>query len=362
MLKKLLIAAALAAGLPLAIVALYLAWMTATDFRPKPALNLEIRNNARVNLKKGVPFSVLTFNIGYCGMDAGADFFMDGGKGSRGRSLEATQAILRRIAAFLAGEKSDLVLLQEVDRRATRSYRVDQVEELERSLAGLGSVFAVNYKVPWVPVPLTRPMGAVHSGLLTLSRYHLLAAIRRQLPGNEAWPRQLAELDRCLSECRLSLEGGGELVLYNLHLSVFDKGGGIRRQQLADLRGRLLAERQKGNYVIAGGDWNHGLRGCARPLAGPAGAPGRLAATMAPSSWYRELPADFTPPGFSWALDPTTPTVRSSAVAYKPGVNFVAVIDGFLVSDNIEVQQVAVRDLAFQNSDHNPVTAVLVLR
>lgn len=353
MLRGVLFALALAAGLLLLIVALYLAFMTATDYRPPAAVSLQVRGNAATPLDRGAPVSVLTFNIGYGGMDAEADFFMDGGRGSRGRSLERTRASLRRIAAFLAAEKADLVLLQEVDLRATRSHRVDERRELEAALPGYGSVFAVNYRVPWVPVPLLHPMGAVQSGLLTFSRFPVRAATRLRLPGSEPWPRQLAELDRCLGECRLPVRGGGELVLLNLHLSVFDKGGRIRRQQLDFLKTRLLAEFQKGNHVIAGGDWNHGL---------PGSDPGRFPASMPRSRWYMDLPPGFTPPGFRWAVDPSRPTVRSSATPYRRGESFVAVIDGFLVSANVEVRGVSVRDLGFENSDHNPVGAVFVLR
>jgi endonuclease/exonuclease/phosphatase family metal-dependent hydrolase len=348
-----LLAVSLAAGLLLLIVALYLAFMTATDYRPPAELALETGNNAAAVLARGTPFSVLTFNIGYCGMEAGADFFMDSGRGSRGRSREQTRRNLERIAAFLDREKADLLLLQEVDRRASRSFQVDERRELERRFAGYGSVFALNYKVPWVPVPLLHPMGAVQSGLLTFSRFRVRSALRRRLPGQEGWPRQLAELDRCALESRLPLAGGGELVLFHLHLSVFDKGGRIRRQQLAYVRERLLAEFQKGNHVIAGGDWNHGL---------PGSDPKRFPASRPRSRWYMELPPDFTPPGFRWALDPTVPSVRSSASPYRRGESFVAVIDGFLVSANVEVRSVGTRDLGFENSDHNPVTAVLVLK
>ena len=351
--RKVLKIAVLSAALLLLAVALYLGYMTATDFRPEAVTDLEIENNTAVILEKGVPFSLLTFNIGYGGMDAGADFFMDGGRGSRSRSLGQTRANLQGIAACLAAAKADLVLLQEVDLKATRSYHLNERSELEAGLSGYGSSFAVNYKVPWVPVPLRRPMGAVHSGLLTFSRLRVGAALRRQLPGSEAWPRQLAELDRCLGECRLPVQGGRELVLINLHLSVFDRGGKIRRQQLTYLRQRLLEEYRNGNYVIAGGDWNHGL---------PGSSPGRFKKTMRQPDWYMALPSDFTPPGFIWALDPSRPTIRASRTAYRPLQSFVAIIDGFLVSPNVEVRSATVRDLGFIHSDHNPVLAVMILK
>jgi endonuclease/exonuclease/phosphatase family metal-dependent hydrolase len=340
------------AALPLLAFGLYLAFMSVADYRPAAEIELTTEGDPAARLARGAPFTVLTFNIGYGGMDAGADFFMDGGRGSRGASRERTRAAVGRIAAFLAAEQPDLALLQEVDRRATRSYGIDEPREIAARLPAHGRVFALNYKVPWVPVPVLKPMGAVTSGLLTLSRFRVSSARRLQLPGQEAWPRRLAELDRCLSECRLMLAGGGELVLFNLHLSVFDRGGRIRRQQLAYLRERLLAERRKGSFVIAGGDWNHGL---------PGSDPGRFRWTREKPAWYMDLPAGFPPDGFRWAIDGSRPTIRASSTPYRPGESFVAVIDGFLVSDGIDVRGVAVRDLGFADSDHNPVIAEFVI-
>jgi endonuclease/exonuclease/phosphatase family metal-dependent hydrolase len=340
-------------GLLALVVLLYLAFMTITDYRPAKAINLEIKNNRAATLKKGVPLSILTFNIGYCGLDAGEDFFMDGGTGSRCTSLEQTQSNLKNITSFLSREKADLMVLQEVDSKSSRSYQVNELDYLEKNLAGYGTIFAVNYKVPWVPVPLTRPMGAVMSGLLTFSRFNVRSAVRYRFPGSEAWPRQLAELDRCFIEIRLPLAGGKKLVLLNSHLSAFDKGGRIRKLQLEYMKKRLLDEYEKGNYVIAGGDWNHGL---------PGTDPKFFKATMARPGWYVLLPEDFTPSGFAWAVDKTMPTVRNNGSAYKEGENFVAIIDGFLVSPNVEIIKVTGHNLAFQNSDHNPVSAVFVLK
>ncbi|HOW44867.1 MAG TPA: endonuclease/exonuclease/phosphatase family protein [Candidatus Aminicenantes bacterium] len=340
------------AALPFLVFGLYLVFMSLADYRPGPEIGLETEINPAVRLKRGTPFTVMTLNIGYGGMDAGADFFMDGGRGSRGASRERTGAAVGRIAAFLAAEHPDLALLQEVDRRATRSYGIDELHGIAGRLPAHGRVFALNYKVPWVPVPLNKPMGAVTSGLLTFSRFHVDVARRLRLPGKEPWPRQLAELDRCLCECRLPLAGGGELVLFNLHLSAFDRGGRIRRLQLEFLRERLLAERRKGSGVIAGGDWNHGL---------PGSDPGRFRWTGPRPAWYVEMPDGFPPAGFRWAVDAGRPTVRASSTPYRPGESFVAVIDGFLVSDNVEVRRVAVRDLGFADSDHNPVVAEFVI-
>ena len=327
--------------------------MSVTDYKPQETIKLDINNKQVESIKKGVPISVMTFNIGYCGLDAGQDFFLDGGTMSRSKSLQQTQTNLESIADFLAKEKVDMILLQEVDIKASRSYKINEQDYLLKKLPDYTNTFAVNYKVPWVPVPITHPMGSVYGGIMTLSKYSLESAVRYQFPGGEACPRQLAELDRCFIESRLPVEGNKELILINSHFSAYDKGGKVRKVQLAYLKNRILAEYAKGNYIIVGGDWNHELPGSDPKLF-------KWAGTW--PDWCVYLPEDFTPEGFTWAVDKSVPTVRNNDKAYQEDVNFVAVIDGMLVSPNVEVQKVTGYDLNFQNSDHNPVKGIFVLK
>ena len=56
---------------------------------------------------------------------------------------------------------------------------------------------------------------------------------------------------------RVKTTNNKELVLINLHMSAYDKGGEFRQKQLNMLEEVLQDEYKKGNYVIAGGDWNH---------------------------------------------------------------------------------------------------------
>src|SRR5690242_1218486 len=57
-------------GVPVFIFGVYLLGMVVTDYRPKAVVNL-IVNNSKVDIiKKDKVFTISTFNIGYCGMDA----------------------------------------------------------------------------------------------------------------------------------------------------------------------------------------------------------------------------------------------------------------------------------------------------
>lgn len=330
----------------------FLGYMTWTDYRPLMIENITVENNNDKLLKVGQQVRLISFNIGYCGLDQSQDFFMDGGKMSRSSSREQTQRNLEDITQFLTQELGDFILLQEVDVKSSRSFGLNQAEAFKKAFPGYSSTFALNYLVPWVPVPVLHPMGSVSSGLMTLSGYQIRASNRYQYPGLEKWPRQLFELDRCFVENRVPVDNGKELLLINSHLSAFDEGGLIRKRQLDFLKAHITEEYQKGNYVIVGGDWNHNI---------PGTDPSRFPAEEAWPFWLQTLPADFTPPGFAWAADPTIPSVRTVAVPYRPGYNFLAVIDGFLVSPNITIQEVRGTQLNVTNSDHNPVKAVFVL-
>lgn len=337
----------------IAALAIFLIYITATDYKPPAKAELLANNNNSLMIKHGKPFTVTTFNIGYAGLDQGQDFFMDGGTMSRSRSKGQTEANLNAIADFLSDTRSDLYILQEVDVHSTRSNHINQVQKISHSLQGYSDTFAYNYKVAWVPVPLTHPMGAVQSGLLTLSKFHGSSHTRFDLPGKESWPVQQLELDRAFIESRFPVDNGKELVMINLHLSAFDKGGTIRKQQLDFLEDYIDQQTEKDNYLIIGGDWNHSLPGTDHK---------KFPSKQEWPQWLQPFPDAFGPGDFRWAVDPNTPSVRTLDAAYREGVNFLAVIDGFLVSPNIEIVDVTGHDLNFKNSDHNPVTGKFILK
>ncbi|GGF99954.1 endonuclease/exonuclease/phosphatase family protein [Paenibacillus aceti] len=337
----------------LAVIVIFIIYITASDYKPAAVVALTTDNNPESKLKQGEPFSVTTFNIGYAGLDQGQDFFMDGGTMSRSSSREQTEANLQAIIQFLKESASDFYLLQEVDVDSTRSNHIHEVEQIRTNLPSYGQTFAHNYKVPWVPVPISKPMGAVQSGLVTLSSFHSSNQRRFDLPGKESWPVQLFELDRAFIESRIPVGQDRELILINLHLSAFDKGGTIRKQQLDFMEEYIQREMRKDNYIIIGGDWNHSL---------PGTDPSDFPTQQGWPEWLQPFPDSFGPTDFKWAVDASTPSVRTLDSAYQQGVNFLAVIDGFLVSPNVEIISVTGHPLSFSHSDHNPVTGQFILK
>lgn len=335
------------------IVGLALFGLTLTDYSPEEVMDLTVENNQDQVLSLNKELTALSYNIGYGGLDRGQDFFADGGKRSRGESKEKVEENLEGIWKNIEGLDPDFLLLQEVDLDSSRSYRIDQLDYFKDLLGTYGHVYGTNYRAPWVPVPLLSPMGKAESGIASFSKYQLGTAVRYDLPGKEKWPVQLFELDRCFTESILHIEGGGELVLINLHLSAFDEGGRIRKEQLAYLKRHLEDKYKRGSHILVGGDWNHNL---------PGTDPYNFDHKEEWPFWLKDFPEDFNLDGFTWALDPSKPTVRTLAQEYVPGYNFLASIDGFLISDNIDLLKVEVLDDQFRYSDHNPVSLSFILR
>ncbi|MEK4677613.1 MULTISPECIES: endonuclease/exonuclease/phosphatase family protein [Bacillus] len=336
-------------GLPIVFLT-FISWKYK---KPSESINLSIENYQEKKLSSYMPFKVTTFNIGYAGLDAQQDFFMDGGTGSRSRSKEQTKHNLQCMSSFLKENNADFVLLQEVDIKAFRSFNQNEYQLFQQRLSSYASTFGYNYSNPWVPVPFLRPMGYVESGLATFSTYSIQQATRLQLPGREPWLKQLFDLDRAMVEHIIPVENGKNLRIVNIHVSAYDAGGNIRKQQLQYVKQYMHTQYQKGDYVILGGDWNQLLSDI--QLKDPA----FLASWP---KWLVRLPQEFTEGGFQWAVDPSVCTVRDNRTAYVKGKSFVTIIDGFLVSPNVEILQVNGHDLQFTHSDHNPVSAVFQLQ
>lgn len=345
---KFLIKAVLALVLVLALlVGGLVVYVTLGEYKPGAVLPMQINKQRESMVAADELLSMTTFNIGYAGLDRDTDFFFDGGTMSRAISKQRVESNLAGILEFLSAIDSDFYLLQEVDENSSRSYGVNQVKTISAAFEYHSTSFAPNYQVAWVPLPFTRPMGRVQSGLVTLSNYIVTDATRRSLPGEFSWPMRVFELDRCILESRLPVTNGKELVIAHIHLAAYDKGGFIRNQQVAFLQTYAREEYEKGNYVVLGGDWNHLL------AANPEEKRARLSATW--PDWLQLLPKNYLTE-FNWAFDESVPTNRTIEAPYDPKTTFVSNIDGFLLSPNIEIISVSGHDLGFRFSDHNPVT------
>jgi endonuclease/exonuclease/phosphatase family metal-dependent hydrolase len=145
-------------------------------------------------------------------------------------------------------------------------------------------------------------------------------------------------------------------VVVNTHNSAYD-GGHLKPKEMAYLKRFLLAEYQKGNYVVVGGDWNQNPPGIINNKVS-------IAAGVLPSTSYQPSQIDekFMPENWQWVFDPVIPTSRSLVDILDYGKTPVALIDYYLISPNVEVVEVKGFNLKFQYSDHNPVRMTIRLR
>ena len=324
-------------------------FLTITEFKPADVEPLTIQTEANLSHLPSKNLSILTWNIGYAGLGQEQDFFMDGGTHARPDSADLVQKYLTGIASSLSAQSPDLIMLQEVDVDSSRTYSIDESAVLSRR----SSVHALNYSCPFVPIPMP-PMGKVHSGLLTTADYTITSADRIALPCPFSWPLSTANLKRCLLVTRMPVVGSdAELVLVNLHLEAYDDGDGkiAQTKQLMDF---LEEEYEKGNYVIAGGDFNQIF-------------PGGLEVypNTHPDLWTPGvLETGSLPEGFGYAYDLLVPSCRLLNQPYDPtdteNTQYY-VIDGFIVSPNVKVDRVEGLSLDFEYSDHNPVLMTVSL-
>lgn len=327
-------------------------FMTITDYRPPGMEKLVVHGNGKEILPGNDTLKIMTLNLGYSGLGKEMDFFYDGGEKVR-PSEEFYNRYSTRAYDFLGDHGNlDFYFFQEIDRRSKRSYYHDQLVEIASVLSQYAYTYAINYKVRFVPMPLTHPMGKVSAGMATFSRARPQESERVAFISDASWPLGLFMLDRCFILNRYKLPSGKDLVMINTHNSAFDDGT-RRTKQLAVMKNTMINEYGKGNYVVAGGDWN----------LNPVGFyPGSLSNGDLGKEIYPRIENNFLPDGWQWTFDPATPSNRAVDLPYRKGTTLTTVIDFFVVSPNIGIDTIHTVDLGFEWSDHQPVFMTFVLK
>ena len=363
-LKKFLIVVLSLFLLLVILVCSYIVYMNSSYYRIEDNLSLEVINNQKISLEKDTEYSILTYNIGFGAYDQEYSFFMDvgamkdgtvmTGKSSRGMSQENVLKNTKGSIHLINELATDFILLQEVDVKATRSYQINQKEMIENSLSHYGGVFALNFHAPYMLYPFYEPHGSVEAGLLTLSRYQISSAKRMSYPVDNGFFAKFFDLDRCFVITRYEVGNDKELVLINNHMSAYDEDGIIRAKQLELLNAMMKQEYDQGNYVIVGGDFNHVLNIDEEAF---------LSEQLVPS-WVNSLSDEELPDGMkivNASNNLEVATCRASDIPYIKGVNYMTILDGFIISDNIVANAENI-DADFMYSDHNPVKLTFKLK
>ena len=294
-------------------------------------------------------YTVMTQNFGFGAYTPDFTFFMDGGKQSWAASEGSVKDCLALCADNLKAYYPDFVLLQEVDRNSTRSYYTDQAAMFAEEFPGYMYSWVQNWDSPYLFYPFTQPHGFARSGLMVLSNVQITSVLRRSLPISESVTK-IVDLDRCYTVNRIPVENGKELVIFNVHMSAYGGSDEIRTAQTSMLFNDMKAEYDAGNYCICGGDFNHDFTGTSVADLNKG--------LVSDLGWVQPFPADALPEhitrALSYSTDQVLPTCRNCDEPYKKG-NFTVIVDGFIVSDNIEIELLDNIQTGFAYSDHNPV-------
>ncbi len=327
-----------------AVAALF-GWLTATEYKPAAVEAVDIlRAGDNDIVRPENSLNILSWNVGYGGLGKDSDSFMDGGKDVTSADKETTLKYLDGIEKAIAALEPDILMLQEVDEDCSRTYGINELDKLWLTCRA----YAPNYVCKFVPFPLP-PIGRVNTGVMTTTDdLYIDAAQRIALPCPFEWPVRTANLKRCLLASWLPIEGSdSQLVIVNLHLEAYDSGEG-KIAQTKQLMEFITSEYEKGNYVIAGGDFNQVFPGSLEVYP-----------NLHPENWEPgTLEADILPEGWQFAYDLSVPSCRLLNQPYDPedteNTQYY-VIDGFILSPNVELNSVNGIDERFENSDHNPV-------
>ena len=348
--KRILICIGAVLGAVFLLLAGLIAFLSITEYKPADIQSAEYIVSASGTVPAGQSLTVCSWNIGYGGLGKESDFFMDGGSMVDPPSQDTVQKNLEGIRSLISNTPADVWLFQEVDVDSARTGRQNQFPVLLNSVQGLGAL-AYNYDCPFVPIPLP-PIGKVESGIATVtgSLKTVGEPQRISLPCPFSWPVRTANIKRCLLVTRVQVENSKrELILINLHLEAYESGEG-RIAQTRQLMELMQAEYEKGNYVIAGGDFNQTFPGALDVypiLDSSKWTPGVLEESILPDGWQ-------------FAYDTATPTCRLLDAPLSEA-NQRYVIDGFILSPNVQADTVETLPCDFEYSDHNPVRLEVTL-
>lgn len=369
------------------------AFLTITEFKPEEEEVLDVTGVTEKKLNEGGELTLLTYNIGYGGLSADMDLYTEGGEGVKASTESLINRNLDCIRLLMKEQNCDVLMLQTVDKKAERSFKVDEVTYLRSLFPGLSS-YAQNYKCKFIPLPLRDPLGSVDSGLLTINRFPVTESDRLALASGYSWPMKLFKPKNCLQVQRVLLgeippaevkaeeepaateeekegeedekekekkkkkddepapvsipsNGGPELIIVNAHFESLD-GGSIKIEQTKALANFVKDEYAKGNYVIIGGTFNQTFPGSDSTLY-----PLRDTSNFLPGVLEETLFGE----GWSFAYDQRTPTARLCNTPYSELDPYAQlyVIDGFITSPNVSVKGVYTIDTGFKFSNHQPV-------
>jgi len=341
------------------LVAVLLAYIVyGSSFHPKPIENVKVhtQTNAPV-LKKGQKIKVLSWNVQYMAGKNNVFFYdlieFDGPDIMP--SLKDTKTTLKEVARVIKAEDPDIILIQELDKGARRTYKQDQLKDLMNLLPKEYRCYVQTYYWKSFFVPHPKIFGSVGLTQAVISKYEIKKAKRHQLPIVPSDPITAQYyLKRCVLQAHIPVQDEEDLMACTVHLDAFAQGTNTLKKQLKKVY-NLLANFDKKNLKwLIGGDFN---------LLMPGKSYDRLAEHQKPyyrpkseleklSNNYKSVPSktEINGPDYKkWYTHfPNDPKVKA----------LDRTIDYIFYSDNLKLKEHKIRQKDTQKiSDHLPVIA-----
>lgn len=328
-------------GVILALFLVLVAYLWVREYRPEDVEAINLLGDGKEIVEQDKDYRVMSWNIGYGGLDKDTDFFMDGGKRVFPINKDHVENALTNIIGLSKDLNADFKLFQEVDKDSKRTYNINEVDLFKENIGG-NLAFALNYKVDFVPFPIP-PMGKMESGILTQTNMKIEQSQRHQQPVPHKFPVRLANLKRGFSASYLPIKDSDKkFVLVNVHLDAYESGNNGRLAQSKQIIDFVDSEYKKGNYVLVGGDFNQELTEIKKEV--PEGI-------WDPSLFPKDYLKDYMK---LYHGESETSVVNDKPYTGKDA--YLSTIDGFIVTDNIDVEYIrTVKEQNFKFSDHNPV-------
>ena len=197
-------------------------------------------------------YSIVTYNIGY----------LSGMTNNRAvaKPKELFDKNLEIVIAETKKVNPDIIAFQEIDYNASRSYKINQQNEI----AKLGYNYisqSINWDETYVPFPYWPPsmhFGKVISGQSIISKYSLKDNQRIVLERVEDNPfyRDALYLERLAQVSMVELNGK-EVVIINVHLEAFDKKTRVKQFRAVM---KMFNKYKETNPTILLGDFNSKAR------------------------------------------------------------------------------------------------------
>lgn len=357
----------------------YAVYILTSYYRIEDNLKLQIENLAEFDIVDvNNQYTISTYNIGFGAHSQDYTFFMDKGetlegkktqgRWSKAKSLDEVIFNTRGAIKTITDLSPDFCLFQEVDTQSTRSFKVDQYQMMKIGMPEYNSTFGNNFHTTYLPYPIHDMHGKSNSGIATFSKYSIISSTRYSLTVTDSLSK-LFDLDRCFVVNEFNTSDGNKLIIINVHMSAYDKGGVVKEKQLQELNSYLKTVKELGYYVILGGDFNHDILSF-NPLYDydlENNNPFSKYISHKKPDWLRmffneEKTCDIES-GYSIISSFNAPTVRDISVEWEIGRGYVTITDGFIVSDNVEVissETIVTKNGKkniehFAYSDHDPV-------